>query len=132
MSESIQPPRSNHAANYAEIQREPDFVELRRRLRRFAFPVTIAFLTWYLLYVVMSAFSLQQETVDGKTVNVKTGLGEFMDTPVLGEHINIALIFGLLQFLSTFVIAYIYSRYADRKLDPLARKLRELAEGADR
>ncbi len=34
--------------------RPPEFVELRRRYRGFVFPATVAFLSWYLLYVVMS------------------------------------------------------------------------------
>ena len=40
-----------------------------------------------------------------------------------------ALIFGLLQFVSTFLIAWLYSRYADQKLDPLADKIRDELEG---
>ena len=34
-----------------------------------------------------------------------------------------ALVFGLLQFVTTFVLACVYSRFADAKLDPLAREL---------
>ena len=47
-----------------------------------------------------------------------------MDTKVIG-NINVALIFGLLQFASTFIIAYLYSRYSTKNLDPLATKLRD-------
>jgi uncharacterized membrane protein (DUF485 family) len=47
-----------------------------------------------------------------------------MNTQVIG-HINVALIFGLLQFVSTFVIAYLYARHANKSLDPLAAKLSE-------
>ena len=49
---------------------------------------------------------------------------EFMDTKLVG-NINVALVFGLLQFLSTFVIAFLYSRYSNRNLDPLARELEQ-------
>ena len=46
-------------------------------------------------------------------------------------HVNVALIFGLLQFVSTFVIAALYGRFANRKLDPLAqRPERQVQEGA--
>ena len=38
--------------------------------------------------------------------------------------INVGLVFGLLQFVSTFLITWAYIRYADRKLDPLAEDLR--------
>ena len=41
-----------------------------------------------------------------------------------------ALIFGVLQFVSTFLIAWLYARYADRKFDPLADELRDQIEGA--
>jgi uncharacterized membrane protein (DUF485 family) len=45
-----------------------------------------------------------------------------MSTKVVG-NINIALIFGLLQFVSTFLIAWLYSRHANSSLDPLAARL---------
>ena len=53
---------------------------------------------------------------------------DFMNIQVFG-HINVGLIFGLLQFVSTFLIALLYARYADRKIDPLADKLRDKIEG---
>jgi uncharacterized membrane protein (DUF485 family) len=92
---------------YLRIASEPDFAELRRRYRRFAFPATIGFMVWYITYVVCN--------------NWARG---FMDTKVIG-NINIAVVFGLLQFLSTFVIAFLYARHAGKSLDPLATKLRE-------
>ena len=49
---------------------------------------------------------------------------DFMSTKVFG-NINIAIVFGILQFLTTFVLAWMYSRYSNAKLDPLARKLDE-------
>jgi uncharacterized membrane protein (DUF485 family) len=33
------------------------------------------------------------------------------------------LLLGLLQFVSTFLIAWYYSRYAARRLDPLADQI---------
>lgn len=98
---------------YERFQGTAEFQELRRRFRRFAFPMTAAFLSWYLLYVVLSGWAR-----------------DFMGTELVGS-INIALVFGLLQFVSTFGIAYLYSRHAERRLDPLADKVRAdiLAEG---
>jgi uncharacterized membrane protein (DUF485 family) len=90
---------------YTQMESDPRFVELRRRYRNFAFPVTVAFLAWYLLYVLMSAYAR-----------------DFMDTKVVG-HLNVAFFFGILQFITTFLIAYLYSRYANRRLDPLAEEL---------
>ena len=37
---------------------------------------------------------------------------DFMGTKVVG-NINVALVFGLLQFVSTFLIAFLYARYAN-------------------
>jgi len=39
------------------------------------------------------------------------------------------LVFGLLQFVSTFAITTIYVRYADRYLDPVSNRIRERVEG---
>jgi uncharacterized membrane protein (DUF485 family) len=66
----------------------------------------VAFLAWYLLYVLLSAYARG-----------------FMDTKVVG-NINVALVFGLLQFASTFGIAWLYARYSAQRLDPLSDELR--------
>jgi len=118
MTESTTPPTGAHPVpsraqddhSYAAIAAEPEFAELRRRYRSFAFPATIAFMVWYVAYVICN--------------NWARG---FMDTQVVG-NINVAVVFGLLQFLSTFAIAYLYARHANRSLDPLATKLRDRFE----
>jgi uncharacterized membrane protein (DUF485 family) len=92
-------------------QSSPEFAGLRRSFRAFVLPTTIAFLVWYLLYVVLSVYARG-----------------FMDTKVVG-HINIAFVFGLLQFISTFAIAWAYSRYARRNLDPVSERIRAELEG---
>ena len=102
--------QANQSEVYQRIADGADFIELRRRYRSFAFPATIAFMVWYITYVVCN--------------NWARG---FMDTKVVG-NINIAVVFGLLQFLSTFVIAFLYSRHATKSLDPLATELREKFE----
>jgi uncharacterized membrane protein (DUF485 family) len=101
---------ANGNQKYVDVAQSPEFDRLRRTLRNFVFPLTAAFLLWYALYVLLSAYARG-----------------FMSTKVVG-HINIALIFGLLQFVSTFLIAWAYARYADRKIDPLADELRVRVE----
>jgi len=97
---------------YAAVQRSDEFAGLRKALRSFVFPMTVAFFLWYALYVLLSAYARG-----------------FMGTKLVG-NINVALVFGLLQFVSTFLIAWLYSRYADRKLDPVADRIRaELENG---
>src|SRR5690349_19292102 len=104
---STQPSRSHlqaevHDPLYAELAASDDFKELRRRYRAFVFPWTIAFLVWYLLFVALSNWA-----------------PDFMGTQVLG-NINVGLLMGLLQFVTTFGIAYLYSKHAARQFDPLA------------
>ncbi|MFF3442582.1 DUF485 domain-containing protein [Streptosporangium sp. NPDC002721] len=103
--------RQHDSSVYEEIQTDERFQELKRRFRTWAFPMTAAFLAWYLLYVVLSAWGR-----------------DFMGTKLFG-NINVALIFGLLQFVSTFGIAWAYSRFAEKKLDPLADEIRHEVEG---
>lgn len=93
-----------------EVQRSPEFAALRRSLRIFVFPATVVFLLWYSLYVVLCAYAR-----------------DFMAIKLFGE-INVALVFGLLQFLSTFLIAWIYSRYAAKNLDPKAEAIKRHME----
>ena len=47
-----------------------------------------------------------------------------MSSKVFG-NVNVGLIFGLLQFVSTFLIAWLYARHANRRLDPIADRLRD-------
>jgi uncharacterized membrane protein (DUF485 family) len=91
---------------YRSTQESPEFGKLRTTLRNFVFPMTVAFFLWYLLYVLLSAYARG-----------------FMGAKVIG-NINVALIFGLLQFVSTFLIAWFYARYAAQKVDPLADEIR--------
>jgi len=53
-----------------------------------------------------------------------------MATKVFG-NINVGLIFGLLQFVSTFTITMIYARWADREFDPTAEQLRDHIEAGE-
>jgi len=105
-------PRTTPAQRYLAVQRSAEFAGLRRALRGFVFPMTAAFFLWYALYVLLSAYAR-----------------DFMSIQLVGT-INVALVFGLLQFVSTFLIAWLYARYADRNLDPVADRIRaELGEG---
>jgi uncharacterized membrane protein (DUF485 family) len=99
---------------YDQLHDSPDFIELRKRYRGFVIPATVAFLTWYLLYVFMS--------------NWATG---FMNIQLIG-NINVALVFGLLQFVTTFLLAWVYARFSNARLDPLARKLEDEYTGGRR
>ena len=111
VEQPLPPPHAPTGEQFVEMQRSPEFQDLKYRLRRFVFPMTAFFLIWYALYVMLGAFA-----------------HDFMATPVWG-NINVGLIFGLLQFVSTFVITGLYVRFANRVLDPRAAALRDTMEG---
>ena len=95
---------------YLQAQASPEFIELKRRFRRFAFPMTVAFLSWYLLYVLLSTYA-----------------HDFMSTEVFG-NVNIGLLLGLGQFVTTFVITHLYVAHANKRTDPIADEMRERLE----
>lgn len=102
MAEETTPTQHNV---YERVHASAEFQDLRKRYLGFAIPATVAFMVWYLLFVVMSNWA-----------------NDFMSIQVIG-NVNVALVFGLLQFLSTFGIAWLYARHANKKLDPVAGKL---------
>ena len=96
---------------FVTIQASPEFAELRRKLRRFVFPMTAFFLAWYATYVLLGAFA-----------------HDFMAIKVFG-NINVGLLIGLGQFLTTFIITGLYVRFANRELDPRAAAIRSMLGG---
>ncbi|MFC5900565.1 DUF485 domain-containing protein [Streptomyces zhihengii] len=103
---------------YLQVQRSPAFQEVRRRYRRFVVPATLAFLLWYLAYVVAA-----------------TAAPGLMARPVAGA-LNVAMVAGLAQFLTTFVLTWAYARHARLRRDSAALELRwdtqEMTRGAGR
>ncbi len=114
MSSTDQGSPPTPSPDWEDIQQSAEFTELRRRMRGFVFPMTVAFLLWYLLYVLLSDYA-----------------HGFMSTKLFG-NITVGLVFGLLQFVSTFVITYLYVRFANRRLDPVSEKIRDDVEGGER
>ena len=102
-------PVSGH--DYLAVQASPEFQDLRKRLRRFVFPMSAVFLIWYFAYVMLGAFA-----------------HDFMAIKVWG-NINVGLLIGLGQFVSTFLITGIYVVWANRELDPHAEAIRAKLEG---
>ncbi|WP_328947052.1 DUF485 domain-containing protein [Streptomyces sp. NBC_00250] len=91
---------------YLEVQRSPAFQEVRSRYRRFVFPAALAFLLWYLAYVVAA-----------------TAAPGLMARPVAGV-VNVAMVAGLGQFLTTFLLTWAYARHARLRRDRAALELR--------
>ncbi|MFJ2650802.1 DUF485 domain-containing protein [Streptomyces sp. NPDC087420] len=113
------PGRGHSAADiYGEVQRGAAFQEVRRRYRRFVVPASVAFFVWYFAYVVAA-----------------TAAPEFMARPVAGA-VNVAMVAGLGQFLSTFLLTWAYARHARLHRDRAALELRwetqEMTRGTER
>ena len=72
--------------------------------------MTAFFLVWYATYVLLGAFA-----------------HDFMATKVIG-NVNVGLLLGLGQFVTTFVITGLYVRFANKELDPRAAAIRSKLE----
>ncbi|MBQ0852957.1 DUF485 domain-containing protein [Streptomyces sp. BH-SS-21] len=91
---------------YLEVQRSAAFQEVRGRYRRFVIPAVAVFFTWYVAYVVTA-----------------TTAPDFMARPVVGA-VNVAMVAGLGQFLTTFLFTWAYARHARLRRDRAALDLR--------
>lgn len=97
---------------YRDIYDSPEFAQLRSAFRRLVIPLTVGFLGWYFAYVLMATYK-----------------HEWMSHNVAGNF-NRGFFFGLLQFVSTFLVAYAYAKRAETEIDPLAEKLLKKFEDA--
>ncbi|MBT2450327.1 DUF485 domain-containing protein [Streptomyces sp. ISL-43] len=91
---------------YLEVQRSAAFQDVRSRYRRFVVPATAGFFLWYVAYVIAA-----------------TTAPAMMARPVVGS-VNVALLAGLGQFLSTFLLTWAYARHARLRRDRAALDLR--------
>ncbi|WP_407561660.1 DUF485 domain-containing protein [Streptomyces sp. 184] len=91
---------------YLAVHTAPEFQRVRRQYRRFVVPAALAFLAWYLSYVVAA-----------------TAAPELMGRRVLGP-VNVALLAGLGQFATAFLLTWAYARHARLRRDPAALDLR--------
>ena len=89
------------------IGRDPEMVELERRHSRFVWPATAFFLIYYMALNVLAGTS-----------------PDLMGRKLFGEF-TFGYLFALSQFVMAFVVAWVYARWAARRMDPLATDLRE-------
>ena len=89
------------------VGKDPEMVELERRHRRFVWPATAFFLVYYMLLNILAGTS-----------------PDLMGKKLFGEF-TFGYLFALSQFLMAFVVAWVYSRWAASRIDPLATDLRE-------
>jgi uncharacterized membrane protein (DUF485 family) len=89
------------------VGKDPEMIELENRHRRFVWPATAFFLVYYMALNVLAGTS-----------------PDLMGTKLFGQF-TFGYLFALSQFAMAFVVAWVYSRWAASRIDPLATDLRE-------
>ncbi|MGP6175317.1 DUF485 domain-containing protein [Corynebacterium sp. A21] len=102
--------REPTAQDFIDMQESPQFQDLRSTYRSFVFPMSIVFAVWYFIYVLAAVY-----------------LPELMGVPFLG--MNIGMWFGMAQLFTTFLITWLYVRFASQKIEPKAEAIRAQMEG---
>ncbi|MEU3624691.1 hypothetical protein BS329_00200 [Amycolatopsis coloradensis] len=108
------PPPRGTGPDFDRIQHGKEFVALRRTFRRFVFPMSLLFFTWYMTFVLLAAYA-----------------HDFMSRKVIGE-VNVGILLGLGQFASTVLITIAYLRFANKRLDPKVERLRASVGAGER
>jgi len=106
-------PSNQKDVNWGEVEKSEDFKTLRNEHRSFVLPLSAAFLVWYFAYVLLAAY-----------------VPTLMATPVFG-NVNLGLLLGLAQFITTWAITMWYVKRANKVHDPLAKKVYAQIENGD-
>ena len=96
-------PRVEAAAD--ALVHDPELEALARKHRSFVFPATAITLVWYMALIFAAAYA-----------------HDFMAIRVAGS-ITVGYLFALSEFVLTFVLAWLYTRFARRTFDPMAADL---------
>lgn len=99
--------------DWRKVEQSAEFQALRSGHRRFVFPISIAFIVWYFAFVLLAAYN-----------------PTLMATPVFG-NINLGLVLGLLQFVTTFAITGWYVSWANKTQDPQAEAIAKKLEAGE-
>jgi uncharacterized membrane protein (DUF485 family) len=92
------------AVDWEAIERSPEFQELVRRRRRFVIPCTVFFLSWYMGFILLTAYAQ-----------------DFMGERIY-QGLTVGYCLALTQFVMVAVLGLWYLRKADREFDPLAER----------
>ena len=97
-----------HAADdhidWEAVEHSPEFQELVRARKSFVLPATIFFLSWYMGFILLTAFA-----------------EDFMADRVY-EGLTVGYVLALTQFLMVLVLGLAYLSRSAKTFDPLARK----------
>src|SRR5690606_32437322 len=100
--------------DFTAIEQSQEFRALRRRWKWFVFPATAFFLIWYVGYVALAAYAR-----------------DFMAQRLFGE-VNVGLVMGVAQFVTTVILTSLYLRFARRRIDPKVDEIRQHAGDPER
>jgi uncharacterized membrane protein (DUF485 family) len=100
--------------DWEALERSPEFRELVATKRRFVLPATIFFLAWYFGFVLLAGYA-----------------PDFMARSVY-EGLTVGYVLALTQFVMVGVLGVMYLRRAERVFDPLAEKVVQRAQDAER
>jgi uncharacterized membrane protein (DUF485 family) len=95
----------HYQARYVAISQDERFILLRRKIGQIISLTVGLLIGWYFLYVISAVFA--------------PGLMRHR----LAGNINVALVFGVLEFAFTFFLARRYTRYSREVLDPLTAQI---------
>jgi uncharacterized membrane protein (DUF485 family) len=99
-----QAPAQAENIDWAEIERSSAFQELVRKRKSFVLPGTIFFLTWYMGFILLTAYA------------------EGFMSERISEGLTVGYVLALTQFLMVLVLGLLYLRTAANVFDPLAEK----------
>lgn len=106
MSTSTQAPtQADRQADWERLERSPEFRELVAARRRFVVPALVVFVVWFGGFLVLTAYAR-----------------DFMAKRPIGS-ISWAYLLALSLIVMTWLIAWLYLRWSQRHLAPLADRI---------
>lgn len=100
---------SRASTDWAAIDAHPKFQALHQRKSRFLWTLMIISIVYYFLLPIGAAYYT-----------------DWFKIRVWGP-VNAGLLFALSQFIVAWVIAFVYSRHANRTFDPMAEDINRIA-----
>jgi uncharacterized membrane protein (DUF485 family) len=101
---------AGHETDWEELERSPEFQELVAARRRFVMPALAVFIAWFGGFLVLTAYA--------RDFMAKRPFGWF----------SWAYLLALSLIVMTWLIAWLYLRWSERHLAPLADRIAADAE----
>jgi len=110
LSHTTKRPVDTQKIDFVAAQASPEYTTLRRTFTSFAFPMVATFVGLYFVFVLLAVYA-----------------PSLMGHKVFG-NVNVGVLFGLLNFATTYFVTWAYVRHANNNLDPMSTSLREQLE----